>query len=79
MVIGAVELHIDRDRCVGAGMCALTAPHVFDQDPNDGRVRLIERQPEERSAKDLQAAAALCPTGALRLRPAHEPRSSSDA
>ncbi|MDF3288193.1 ferredoxin [Streptomyces silvisoli] len=33
-----MELSIDRERCVGAGMCALTAPDVFDQDPEDGRV-----------------------------------------
>ncbi|WP_156446905.1 ferredoxin [Bradyrhizobium yuanmingense] len=30
----------NRDRCVGAGICALTAPNLFDQD-KDGRVLLL--------------------------------------
>ncbi len=32
-----MELRVDRERCLSAGMCALTAPDVFDQDAEDGR------------------------------------------
>ncbi|WP_344528494.1 ferredoxin [Streptomyces albiaxialis] len=57
----------DRDICVGAGMCALTAPEVFDQD-EDGLVTVLVTEPDD----DAGAAAALeagslCPSGAVRI------------
>ncbi|MFD4832937.1 ferredoxin [Streptomyces uncialis] len=36
-----LRLGVDRQRCVGAGMCALTAPAVFDQDEEEGLVVLL--------------------------------------
>ncbi|MFB6806940.1 ferredoxin [Streptomyces sp. NPDC056387] len=39
------RLSIDRERCIGAGMCAMTAPEVFDQDPGDGLVLLLDAEP----------------------------------
>jgi ferredoxin len=46
---------VDRDRCVGAGMCALTAPQVFDQDatPSVGR------------PAPTRDAVRACPSGAV--------------
>ena len=40
-----MRVRVDREVCVGAGMCALTEPEVFDQDPEDGRVVLSEPVP----------------------------------
>ncbi|MGS2806558.1 ferredoxin [Nocardia sp. MW-W600-9] len=59
-----LELRVDRERCIGAGMCALTAPDVFDQDPDDGRVlppatTLVTEAVHE--------AVLLCPSGAITL------------
>ncbi|WP_128932056.1 ferredoxin [Bradyrhizobium zhanjiangense] len=62
------RVNADRDRCVGGGMCALTAPNLFDQD-NDGRVLL--RAKGALNDADLEAArqaVSLCPSGALSLR-----------
>lgn len=54
----------DRDVCIGAGMCVLTAPAVFDQD-DDGIVTvLVEAVPEEQTAA-ARRAVSLCPSGAL--------------
>ncbi|MGW6555166.1 ferredoxin, partial [Streptomyces sp. NPDC055051] len=50
---GPVRLSVDRERCIGAGMCAMTAPDVFDQDPDDGLVLLLEAEP---AAGDRAAA-----------------------
>ncbi|MFD0557053.1 ferredoxin [Stackebrandtia endophytica] len=58
----------DRERCASAGMCALTAPKVFDQDEVDGRVIVIESAPADEEVKAVTEAIELCPSGALRLR-----------
>ncbi|GIE17941.1 ferredoxin [Winogradskya humida] len=55
----------DRDVCVGAGMCVLTAPELFDQD-DEGLVVLIDGKPDPDPAL-TQRAVLLCPSGALRV------------
>ncbi|MBF6082139.1 ferredoxin [Nocardia cyriacigeorgica] len=62
-----MELHVDRERCIGAGMCVLTAPAVFDQDPGDGRV-LPVRSPAAQDESAVREAALLCPSGAVTFR-----------
>lgn len=61
-----MKLTADRSTCIGAGLCLLTAPKVFDQDDEGIVVALVEEVP----ADDLDAArraVALCPSGAVRL------------
>ncbi|NNH71462.1 ferredoxin [Nocardia uniformis] len=60
----------DRERCIGAGMCALIAPEIFDQDEDDGRVRLLDRSPRHGHAA-VREALDTCPSRALAL---DEPR-----
>ena len=36
-----IKIAADRDVCIGAGMCVMTAPELFDQD-DDGIVVLLE-------------------------------------
>lgn len=48
-------------------MCALTAPDVFDQDADEGRVVLLEEHPAEEVAAAAREAVWLCPSGALTL------------
>ncbi|MGA5100332.1 ferredoxin [Streptomyces lavendulocolor] len=68
-----MELRVDRDRCAGSGMCALTAPEVFDQDDEDGRVLLLDaRPPAGPAATAAREAAGLCPAGAITARPGPE-------
>ncbi|WP_316743979.1 ferredoxin [Streptomyces sp. MK7] len=64
------RLHVDRERCIGAGMCALTAPEVFDQDPDDGLVILLHAEPPTAHRTAARMAASVCPSGAITL---HEP------
>lgn len=56
----------DRDVCVGAGMCVLTAPAVFDQD-DDGIVKVLHERPGAAEEDVVRQAATLCPSGAVRL------------
>ncbi|KUL24245.1 ferredoxin [Streptomyces regalis] len=54
-------------------MCALTAPEVFDQDPDDGRVLLLHAEPPTVHRAAAQMAAGVRPSGAITL---HEPEST---
>ena len=56
----------DRDVCIGAGMCVMTA-EIFDQD-EDGIVVIddAEEVPAEEQQR-VRNAVSLCPSGALRL------------
>ncbi|MDL4775362.1 MULTISPECIES: ferredoxin [Thermomonosporaceae] len=56
----------DREICVGAGMCALTAPGVFDQD-EDGLVTVLRPAPGDADRPDARQAADLCPSGAVQI------------
>ncbi|MGW7002152.1 ferredoxin [Streptomyces sp. NPDC054933] len=47
-----MELSIDRERCCGAGMCALTAPEVFEQDA-ERAVQAIEHAGTESARRCL--------------------------
>lgn len=62
-----MELSVDRERCIGAGMCALIAPEVFDQDEADGRVRLLEPAPTAAHHSTAREAAHSCPAAAIGL------------
>jgi ferredoxin len=61
-----MKVFADRDVCIGAGMCAMTAA-IFDQD-EDGIVVIdgAEEVPAEEQQR-VRNAVSLCPSGALRL------------
>ncbi len=62
-----MKVTVDRERCASAGMCALTAPEVFDQDEEDGRVVLLDAAPPQARHRAVRDAATLCPSQAIRL------------
>ena len=66
----SVRLSVDRDRCLGAGMCALTAPAVFDQD-DDGLVLLLDSAPAGARVQSARTAAGVCPGGAITVTERH--------
>ncbi|WP_327328305.1 ferredoxin [Streptomyces sp. NBC_01210] len=57
---------IDKDRCIGAGQCALTAPEVFTQD-DDGFSELLPGHEAGAGSPLVREAARACPVGAIRL------------
>ncbi|MFC9896217.1 ferredoxin [Nocardia sp. NPDC127579] len=61
-----MELRVDRECCISAGMCALTAPAIFDQDLTEGRVVLL-RAPGPDQAAAVREAVQACPSGAITL------------
>lgn len=53
----------DRDVCIGAGLCVLTAPAVFDQD--DGLVTVRVERAADVDVPAVRAAITACPSGAV--------------
>ncbi|MUL41393.1 ferredoxin [Streptomonospora sp. PA3] len=63
-----MRITADTDVCISAGMCALTAPQVFDQGDEDGLVRVLLPEPPEELREAAAQAVRLCPSGALGIR-----------
>jgi len=62
-----MRVEADRSKCMGAGMCALNAPEVFDQDEEEGLVVVLEPEPPAEHRYAVRDAVNLCPAGALRF------------
>lgn len=62
-----MRIVVDRERCIGAGMCALTAPDRFDQDTEDGKVLLLHPTPPPAHHAATRQAARACPAGAITI------------
>ncbi|MDY6995477.1 MAG: ferredoxin [Actinomycetota bacterium] len=61
-----MKVVVDRDICMAAGVCVMTADAVFDQDP-DGLVTLVSEQLSPQDEKLARNAVRMCPSGALSL------------
>ena len=60
-----MRISLDREACVGSGACVFAEPAVFDQDENDGRVRLVAGPVPEELRESILAAMTSCPVGAI--------------
>jgi ferredoxin len=63
----------DLDVCIGAGVCVRTAPTLFDQDPDDGRVRLLFDVVSDDAVALVREAVDHCPSAALSIDEDDEP------
>ncbi|WP_040792304.1 ferredoxin [Nocardia paucivorans] len=61
-----MKIVVDHERCIGAGMCALTAPRIFDQD-GAGRSVVLESVPARAHHAAIRAAEEICPAAAIRV------------
>lgn len=62
-----VIIEADPEVCIGSGMCALTAPDLFDQSEDDGTVLLLRPVPADPELGSARDAVRRCPSGALKL------------
>jgi ferredoxin len=58
----AVEIRIDREKCMGSGNCSFWAPSTFDLD-DEGIATVID--PEGDSDEKIVLAAQGCPTQSI--------------
>ncbi|MEW2167766.1 ferredoxin [Streptomyces sp. NPDC007084] len=63
----SVDIAIDKDVCIGAGQCALTAPRVFTQD-DDGFSELLPGGTDAAGDPMLREAARACPVAAITVK-----------
>ncbi|MBO0916171.1 ferredoxin [Streptomyces laculatispora] len=59
-----MRIHVDKDRCVGAGMCVLTVPGVFTQD-DDGLSEVLPGQESGAGQPLVLEAVRSCPVQAV--------------
>ncbi|MFI0773682.1 ferredoxin [Streptomyces sp. NPDC021212] len=62
-----MRVEVDRDRCRGAGQCALHAPELFDQSEDDGMVVVLDGRPAPALRGKARLAARLCPNSVIRV------------
>lgn len=63
-----MRITADTDKCIGAGQCLFTEPDLFDQNEVDGRVVVLNAEPDgELLAQKAREAVYLCPSRALSL------------
>ncbi|MCK2220786.1 ferredoxin [Actinomadura sp. ATCC 31491] len=60
-----MEIKADTTVCIGAGMCALTAPQLFDQSEDEGTVLVLQREVPAELEDTVRRAVNLCPSGAI--------------
>jgi ferredoxin len=73
-----VKVEIEPDKCIASGQCVLIAESVFDQNDDDGIVRLhnatsTDAMSEQVAADDVEAvlsAARICPARAIHVHDA---------
>lgn len=58
-----MELKIDRDTCIGCGMCEGICPEVFEMDGES--IAVIKGQPTEATQETAIEAMSGCPVGAI--------------
>ncbi|BBZ62879.1 ferredoxin [Mycolicibacterium monacense] len=61
-----MRIEANRDVCISAGNCVMSAPEVFDQD-DDGIVVLLADPVPESEHEHAREAVKLCPATALRV------------
>jgi ferredoxin len=62
-----VKVAVQRDRCIGSGVCVLTAPAVFDQDFDEAVVVLLDESPPETERAVVEQAVDRCPAAVIRV------------
>ncbi|WP_457515616.1 ferredoxin [Streptomyces sp. TE33382] len=63
-----MKVHVDRDRCIGAGLCVMSAPAIFDQRDEDGLVVLLNDSPSDADAEHTRKLVEhICPSKAIRF------------
>ncbi len=57
---------VDRDACIGCGLCATISPEVFELDDEDIAVVIADTVPED-SEENTKEAVEACPTEAISI------------
>jgi ferredoxin len=64
-----LKVTVETDHCIGAAMCAATAPAVFGHDHDQALVVLLDESPPESEREPVTQAVDHCPAAAIRVVP----------
>lgn len=64
----AVKIATTEDTCVAAGQCVLSAPSVFAQRADDGKVELLDEAPPAAAHELVREAADFCPSASIHIQ-----------
>jgi ferredoxin len=64
-----MKVTVDTNLCIGSGMCALTAPAVFDQDADQAVVVLRDPAPPPSEHEAVLLAVQRCPAAVIQALP----------
>lgn len=62
-----MKIHVDMDKCIGAGLCVVAAPAIFAQNDDDGLVVVLNDRPPADQHAAVREAARLCPALVIEL------------
>lgn len=60
-----MRIVIDRNRCIGAGMCTGIAPDIFEL--HDGTLVVLQEQPDMNRRTSVESAVLCCPVEAISI------------
>lgn len=59
-----MKANVDKDTCIGCGMCPSICPDVFDMDDDGKACTIVDEVPSEKE-DETQDAADSCPVSAI--------------
>lgn len=62
-----MKITTTEDTCVAAGQCVLSAPNVFAQRAEDGKVQLLDDDPPAAEHELVREAADFCPSASIHI------------
>lgn len=60
-----MKAHVDKDTCIGCGLCPSICPDVFAMEDEDGKAKATVDEVPEELREDAEEAAASCPVEAI--------------
>ena len=60
-----MKAYVDKDTCIGCGLCPSICPEVFSMNDDDGKAEAIPDDVPDEAQDDAEEAAASCPVEAI--------------
>lgn len=60
-----MKVKVNKEKCLGCGMCVGINSEVFDFDPNDGLAKADNTKITDENKKQVEDAVNSCPVGAI--------------
>lgn len=60
-----MKVNVDKDTCIGCGMCPSICPDVFEMDDDEGKAKVIVSEVPDGKDDEAQDAADSCPVNAI--------------